>query len=125
VSCGCCWTGELCEAPPEAGDVDGASSKPRLGPTGPVCARGPRLPGMSTEEPDLSSGGAAEAGADNGAETEPSPRPSRPVLTVATDPVPPGLLAELWTWRSQVEHVRSSVAGLAASYEADVEASAW
>ena len=72
---------------------------------------------MSTEEQDLSSGGAAEAGADNGAEDRAESAAIEAVLTVATDPVPPGLLAELL--EVPVEHVEELCRRLAASYEAD------
>src|SRR5271165_30212 len=66
-------------------------------------ARGPRLPGMSTSGADLTPESRVEAAA------------IEAVLTVATEPVPPGLLAELL--ELAVETVEELCLNMATSYE--------
>src|SRR5208283_117199 len=66
----------------------------------------PRIPGMSTPEPDLTPEGPGEGRAESAA--------IEAVLTVATEPVPPGLLAELL--ELPVERVEQLCRELAAGY---------
>jgi segregation and condensation protein B len=72
---------------------------------------------MSAEEPGVRSEAAAEARDDNGAECRAESAAIEAVLTVATEPVPPGLLAELL--ELPVERVEELCRRLAATYEAD------
>ena len=72
---------------------------------------------MSAEEPGVRSEAAAEGRDDNGAECRAESAAIEAVLTVATEPVPPGLLAELL--ELPVERVEELCRRLAATYEAD------
>jgi segregation and condensation protein B len=72
---------------------------------------------MSAEEPGVRSEAATEARDDNGAECRAESAAIEAVLTVATEPVPPGLLAELL--ELPVERVEELCRRLAATYEAD------
>ncbi|MFZ2057381.1 MAG: SMC-Scp complex subunit ScpB [Acidimicrobiales bacterium] len=72
---------------------------------------------MSAEEPGVRSEGAAEGRDGNGAECRAESAAIEAVLTVATEPVPPGLLAELL--ELPLERVEELCRRLAATYEAD------
>jgi len=72
---------------------------------------------MSLEEPHLTPGDASEYRADDRARSRAESAAIEAVLTVATEPVLPGLLAELL--ELPVEQVERLCRELAASYEAD------
>lgn len=72
---------------------------------------------MSAPAPGSTPEGPAEDGAESRAEGRSESAAIEAVLTVATEPVPPGLLAELL--EVPVERVEQLCRGLAASYEAD------